>query len=62
MEELISLFVNNGVAVAVIIYFCWRDMKYMQTLQTTLVQLQDTCSLMKEILLMKEGDKNGRDE
>ena len=42
MNEIVSIFVNNGVAVAVIIYFMIRDYKFISGLSTTLQELIDT--------------------
>lgn len=36
MEEFVNLIVNNGVAIAMVVYFAWRDVKYMQKLDSTL--------------------------
>lgn len=42
MEEMVNLFVNNGTAIAVIIYFIYRDYKFMSSLQTALATLDKT--------------------
>ena len=42
MNNLVTLFVNNGVAVAVIIYFMIRDIKFMQDLNTKIQELIDS--------------------
>lgn len=49
MKELVSVFVNNGVAVAVIVYFMFRDMKFMQNLTSSIQELKDC---------IKEATKN----
>lgn len=41
INDLVSIFVNNGVAVAVIIYFMFRDMKFMTSLTTSVQELKD---------------------
>lgn len=41
INELVNIFVNNGVAIAVIVYFMFRDMKFMQTLTTSIQELKD---------------------
>ena len=40
VEEIVNLFVNNGVAVAVIIYFAIRDWKFMAQLNATLAVIE----------------------
>ena len=53
MNEVVNLFVNNSVAVAVIIYFMIRDYKFISGLTGTLQELIDT---VKE--LSKTVNKN----
>lgn len=36
MDEIITLINNVGVPVAMLIYFAWRDMKYMTKIDSTL--------------------------
>lgn len=48
MEELVNLFVNNGTAIAVIIYFMWRDAKFMAKLESSLSALIMLITEMKE--------------
>lgn len=40
--DIVSLIVNNGVAVAVIIYFMFRDFKFISKLSDSLQELIDT--------------------
>lgn len=42
VNEIVNLFVNNSVAVAVIIYFMIRDYKFVSSLSKTLQELIDT--------------------
>lgn len=42
MNEIVNIIVNNGVAVAVIIYFMIRDYKFISGLSKTLQELIDT--------------------
>ena len=48
MQDLIAVITNNGVAVAVLVYFIYRDNKFMGTLQTTLQTLIDTVDALKD--------------
>lgn len=52
MEELVSLFVNNGVAIAVVIYFLWKDSAL--TKENTAI-LNEIKGLL-EIVIQKEGE------
>lgn len=49
INDLVSIFVNNGVAVAVIVYFMFRDIKFMTTLTASIQELKDC---------IKEATKN----
>lgn len=50
MQELVELFVNNGVAVAVVIYFLARDWKFNDELHKTLQTLIDTVDALKDLV------------
>ena len=54
MKELADLIVNNGVAVVVVVFFMYRDLKFMTTLQTTLTTLVNTIEELKDAIKTKE--------
>lgn len=54
MEDLVNIFLNTGVSIAVIIFFMYRDIKYMTRLDTTLTVLVDTVNTLKDIIEKKE--------
>lgn len=56
LKDLVSIFVNNGVAVAVIIYFMFRDMKFMTSLTSSIQELKDCVKDITKIYERKEGD------
>lgn len=45
MEEYVNLFLNNGTAIAVIVYFMWRDTKFMNRLDSTLTTIKNLLKL-----------------
>ena len=51
MENVIDLIVSNGIGVACIAYFIFRDYKFMSSLQQTLTALVDTTNLIKDYFL-----------
>ena len=61
IQELTSLLLNSGVTVVMLVYFIWRDYKFMDTLKTTLVSLINTVDSLKDCiselktLVVKEG-------
>lgn len=64
MNDVVSLFVNNGVAVAVIIYFMIRDYKFISQLTVLIQQLTDTVKDVEEtmkrfrVVKKEEGGEN----
>lgn len=56
LSDLVSIFVNNGVAVAVIVYFMFRDVKFMSTLTASIQELKDCVKEVTKIYERKEGD------
>lgn len=56
MENIIDLIVSNGIGVACIVYFMFRDYKFMSTLQQTLTTLEDTTALIKDYFIKKGAD------
>ena len=48
MEEYVNLFLNNGTAIAVIIYFMWRDTKFMSRLDSTLTTIKTLLKMEEE--------------
>lgn len=60
MNDIVSLFVNNGVAVAVIIYFMIRDYKFISQLTLMIQQLNDTVRDVEDtIKRLKRVDGGG---
>lgn len=56
LNDLITMFVNNGVAVAVIIYFMFRDYKFITQLTKSIQELTDSVNGATRYLNKKEGD------
>ena len=54
-ESIVNYIINNGVAVGLLIYFVYRDNKFMNNLATTLKMLQISVDSIKD-LIGKEGD------
>ena len=60
MQDLITVITNNGVAVAVLVYFIYRDNKFMSTLQTTLQTLIDTVDALKDTINNKTENERSK--
>lgn len=48
LDEIVSLFVNNGIGIACIIYFMYRDYKFMQKITDLLAGLHSTLEELKD--------------
>ena len=57
MNEFINVITNNGTAIAMLVYFVYRDNKFNQTLQTTLNNLDNKLNEVIKTLDKKKGDK-----
>lgn len=54
INEVVSLIVNNGVAVGLLAYFVYRDNKFMNSLNITLKSLQTSVESVKDMLEKRE--------
>ena len=62
MEEIISLFVNNGTAIAVIIYFLWKDKTLTKENTEILQQVKAMLEVISNKLAVKEVDVKDEQE
>lgn len=60
INELVNLALNSGVAIVVIIFFMYRDIKFMSQLQTTLTALVDTVNALKDVVADEKEAKKGK--
>lgn len=60
INELVNLALNSGVAIVVIIFFMYRDIKFMSQLQTTLTALVDTVNALKDVVSDEKEVKKGK--
>lgn len=51
MKDWIDLIVSNGIGVACICYFMFRDYRFMQTMQKTLDSLNESVSLIEKYFI-----------
>ena len=59
METMINLIMNSGVSIAVIVYFMFRDYKFIQQLNTNIQKLIDVMCLTNDKLDKKIDVKGG---
>lgn len=60
MENLVNIIVNNGVAVAVIIYFMWSQSTFLKELSDSIKSLSECVKGLKTMIetLHKDGGNN----
>lgn len=56
MEKIVDLIVNNGTAIALLIYFIYKDNKFTEQLTKSLTAINDSLEIIKDEILGKEGD------
>lgn len=59
-SDIINLLVNNGTAIAIIGFFCYKDLKFTQDLQKTLTVLVDTVNALKDVVNDEKNEKKGK--
>ena len=57
MSGIIDLVVSNGIGVACIVYFMFRDYKFMSTLQKTLDSLNESTTLIEKYFIENKKEK-----
>lgn len=50
MQDILDIIINSSVSVGVIVYFLYRDYKFMTSLQTTLTTLENTTDSINKLL------------
>lgn len=61
IDEIVSLFVNNGVGVACIVYFMFRDYHFMQKLTDTLASLTAALEQLQHLTKEVETERSNHD-
>lgn len=48
MDEMVNLLVNNGTAVALLVYFIYKDNKFTETITKALTSIEESLQIIKE--------------
>lgn len=62
IENIVSVIINNGVAVGLLAYFVYRDNKFMSSLDVTLKTLQTSVDSVRDLLEKKIEKKRGGED
>ena len=57
MDEMMNLIVNNGTAVALLIYFIYKDNKFTETITRALTSIEESLEIIKESVGKRNTDK-----
>ena len=55
MEEIANLILNDSIAIAVVAFFMYRDLKFMTELHQTLQALVDAVNSLKGVIALDEN-------
>lgn len=58
MEKIIDLLVNNGTAIALLVYFIYKDNKFTEQITKSLTAIDDSIEIIKDKII---GGKNDDD-
>lgn len=61
MNDIIDLVISNGIGVACIVYFMFRDYKFMDTMQKTLNSLNESVSLIEKYFIEDREKERGKE-
>ena len=57
MDEIMSMIVNNGTAVALLVYFIYKDNKFTENMTKALTSIEESLDIIKKSIL-KERDED----
>lgn len=60
MEKIVDLIVNNGTAIALLIYFIYKDNKFTEQLTKSLTAINDSLEIIKDEILVKDGETDAK--
>lgn len=48
MDEIVNLMINNGTAIALLIYFIYKDNKFTENITKALTSIEESLQIIKE--------------
>lgn len=57
LDNIINIFVNNSVSIALLIYFVYKDNKFMTNLEIMLTTLKNSVDSLKDVINENRGGK-----
>ena len=56
MDEIVNLMVNNGTAIALLIYFIYKDNKFTENITKALTSIEESLEIIKESVNKNKKD------
>lgn len=56
MEQIIDLLVNNGTAIALLVYFIYKDNKFTEQITKSLTAIDDSIEIIKDKIIGGKSD------
>ncbi len=56
MEKIIDLLVNNGTAIALLVYFIYKDNKFTEQITKSLTAIDDSIEIIKDKIIGGKSD------
>ena len=56
MDDIISMIVNNGTAVALLVYFIYKDNKFTENMTKALTSIEESLDIIKKSILKERED------
>lgn len=57
MNDILTLIVNNGSAVALLVYFIYKDNKFTETITKSLTAIEESLEIIRDNLNLREEEK-----
>lgn len=61
MDEIMNLIVNNGTAVALLIYFIYKDNKFTENITKALTSIEESLQIIKESVSKNKRNTEKKD-
>lgn len=58
IEQLVQLIVNNGTAVALLIYFIYKDNKFTESISKSLTAIEESLTLIRDNMITRKDTKS----
>lgn len=61
MDEIVNLMINNGTAIALLIYFIYKDNKFTENITKALTSIEESLEIIKESVSKNKRNAEKKD-